>query len=392
AGHIGYPKNRIIGGSNIAIEKAPWQVYLAWKEDSHTHTCGGSLIRPDVVLTAAHCVNLTQLETYRVRVGSSKRNEGGQLFAVANVVVHQDYNIHNRFRFLNDIAVLRITHPVKIGPSAQTIALATFPPPAGAQALTTGWGRILPFVEKSPIILQGVNVTILSSNECSIFPWINKKIICAGSKGKTACRGDSGGALVVNNQAVGVVSTGTCDGPTNYVSDLEVRVGSSYMDFDGFLIAVSSIVCHEDYDSTSYDNDVALVVLSEPLDLRSYDSISYIELAKDVPTPGSQAFVTGWGYTEYGNPEVLQYLESKIVDPEKCKDMYTDYNTLTERMLCATAEERGTCRGDSGGALVLDNHQVGIVSWAGDCADPLFPTVYASVPALRDWIESTSNA
>ncbi|KAH8324258.1 hypothetical protein KR074_002676, partial [Drosophila pseudoananassae] len=178
----------------------------------------------------------------------------------------------------------------------------------------------------------------------------------------------------------------------DYPQDLEVRVGSSYMDFDGFLIEVSSIVCHEDYDSTSYDNDVALVVLSEPLDLGSSDSISYIELAKDVPTPGSQAFVTGWGYTEYGSPEVLQYLQSKIVDPEKCKEMYTDYNTLTEKMLCATAEERGTCRGDSGGALVLDNHQVGIVSWAGDCADPLFPTVYASVPALRDWIESTSNA
>ncbi|XP_043067481.1 trypsin alpha-3-like [Drosophila bipectinata] len=124
----------------------------------------------------------------------------------------------NNQAFLNDIAVLRLSNPVKIGPSAQTIALATYAPPAGAQALITGWGKISPDVEEKPIILQGINVTILSSDECSIFPWLYEKIICAGSKGKTACEGDSGGALVVNNQVVGVVSTGKCDGPTKYVS------------------------------------------------------------------------------------------------------------------------------------------------------------------------------
>ncbi|KAH8240600.1 hypothetical protein KR026_001276, partial [Drosophila bipectinata] len=203
AGHIGHPKNRIIGGSNIAIEKAPWQVYIEWKEDSHTHTCGGSLIRPDVVLTADHCANLTQLETYTVRVGSSNRVKGGQLFFVAKMVKH-----HNA-----DIAVLRLSNPVKIGPSAQTIALAKYAPPAGAQALMTGWGRISPDVKEAPIILQGINVTILSSDECT-----DEKSICAGSKEKTACGGDSGGALVVNNQAVGVVSTGSCEGPTQHVS------------------------------------------------------------------------------------------------------------------------------------------------------------------------------
>lgn len=176
-----------------------------------------------------------------------------------------------------------------------------------------------------------------------------------------------------------------------YPEHLVVRVGSSYADFEGFVLDVSLIVCHGDYDSTSFDNDVAVVVLSEPLDLESYDSIRSIELAKDMPTPGSQASVTGWGYTEYGSPEVLQYLESEIVDPGTCGEMYSRYNTVSERMICASAHDRGSCRGDSGGALVLDNRQVGIVSWGVGCADPVFPTVYTSVPALREWIESTAN-
>ncbi|KAH8318184.1 hypothetical protein KR074_000438, partial [Drosophila pseudoananassae] len=218
AGHIGHPENRIIGGSNTAIETAPWQVFLQKLEGDWISDCGGSLIRSDIVLTAAHCVVSNGPAELTVRVGSSNKNKGGQLHTVAKIVVHQDYNINNMPKFLNDIAVLRLSNPVKIGPSAQTIGLATNAPTVGSQALITGWGRILPLVEEKPIILQGINVTILSSNECAIFPWHYEKIICAGSEKKTACRGDSGGALVVNNQVVGVVSTGTCEGSTKHVS------------------------------------------------------------------------------------------------------------------------------------------------------------------------------
>ncbi|KAH8318182.1 hypothetical protein KR074_000440, partial [Drosophila pseudoananassae] len=220
AGHIGHPENRIIGGSNTAIETAPWQVFLQKLERDWVYDCGGSLIRSDIVLTAAHCVVSNGPAELTVRVGSSNKNKGGQLHTVSKIVVHQDYNINNMPKFLNDIAVLRLSNPVKIGPSAQTIGLATNAPTVGSQALITGWGKNVPSVKDSPIILQGINVTIFSSDKCAIFPWHYKKIICAGSKGKTTCDGDSGGGLVANNQVVGVVSTGypKCDTSTTYIN------------------------------------------------------------------------------------------------------------------------------------------------------------------------------
>nr|XP_017097732.2 trypsin alpha-like [Drosophila bipectinata] len=223
AGHIGHPENRIIGGSNAAIETAPWQVFLQKRIlFSPTSECGGSLIRPDIVLTAGHCVSSNSILTkYTVRVGSSNKNKGGQLFTVAKIVVHEYFHIDEKKNlFLNDIAVLRLSNPVQIGPSVQTISLATYAPPAGAQALATGWGKISPFVEESPIVLQGINVSILSSVECNKFPWVNEGNICAGSYGKTPCDGDSGGGLVVNNQVVGVVSAGGewCNTPTSHAS------------------------------------------------------------------------------------------------------------------------------------------------------------------------------
>ncbi|KAH8240605.1 hypothetical protein KR026_001281, partial [Drosophila bipectinata] len=208
AGHIGHPENRIIGGTNTAIETAPWQVYLLQRKLIYTYKCGGSLIKPDIVLTAGHCISSNRLAKYTVRAGSSNKNKGGQHINIAKILVHEYIYIdESKGLFLNDIAVLRLGHPVKIGPSVQTIDLARYAPPAGAQALVTGWGKISPNVKETPIILQGINVTILSFNECLLLG-ANEGNICAGSNGKTTCDGDSGGGLVVNNQVVGVLSAG----------------------------------------------------------------------------------------------------------------------------------------------------------------------------------------
>lgn len=173
--------------------------------------------------------------------------------------------------------------------------------------------------------------------------------------------------------------------------NLIVRLGSSYHNYYGSLVGVSLIATHEDYDDYSFDNDVGLLLLEYPQNLDEDYSIRTIKLAKNIPPPGSTTSVTGWGITGYGQTEVLQSLETDILDLEQCRIYYKDY-LITVNMLCASNVNDGTCQGDSGGALVFNGSQVGIVSWAEGCADPDFPTVYASVPALRKWIKRTARA
>lgn len=221
AKYIAHPENRIIGGSNTAIETAPWQVSLQGKNKTaeYNHICGGSLIRPDIVLTAGHCVIYQPPEILRVRVGSSNKNIGGQLIPVAKIVIHEDIYInHLRNLSLHDVAVLQLRYPVKIGPSAQTIALAEYEPPVGVKALTTGWGKMSN--GHKAIILQGVNLPILPHSICITRPAANDGNICAGLGDTGACFEDSGGPLVVNKRLVGIVSGGsyTCDSVTIFVS------------------------------------------------------------------------------------------------------------------------------------------------------------------------------
>lgn len=90
---------------------------------------------------------------------------------------------------------------------------------------------------------------------------------------------------------------------------------------------------------------------------------------------------------------ILQEVQLDYIPNEICEtssngeDSYDGY--LNNNMLCATAEEKDTCNGDSGGPLLLRHEEnsedtdfdllVGITSWGFACADPDFPGVYARV-------------
>ena len=89
---------------------------------------------------------------------------------------------------------------------------------------------------------------------------------------------------------------------------------------------------------------------------------------------------------------MLRAVELEIVDREACRNAYMPTN-ITSRMVCAGVPEggKGSCYGDSGGALVptKSGKEVGIVSWAWGCAQKKFPTVFANVAdgEMYDFIE-----
>lgn len=81
------PKEQIIGGHLVKIKSFPHQVSISkWGK----HICGGSIISPIHILTAAHCVKGEEkyLPVFRVRSGSSNRNQGGVWSEVSNIMAY----------------------------------------------------------------------------------------------------------------------------------------------------------------------------------------------------------------------------------------------------------------------------------------------------------------
>uniref|UniRef100_A0A3B3X2L3 Peptidase S1 domain-containing protein n=1 Tax=Poecilia mexicana TaxID=48701 RepID=A0A3B3X2L3_9TELE len=154
---------------------------------------------------------------------------------------------------------------------------------------------------------------------------------------------------------------------------------------------------HPDYNSQTYNNDIALLKLSTRVNFTDY--IQPVCLASHNSTflEGTNSWVTGFGSLGNGTyPDILQQVEVPIIGNNKC----SCYNQgvvqeVTENMMCAGLDEGGkdSCQGDSGGPLVMYNSlawvQGGVVSFGYGCAVPMKPGVYARVSNYQKWINDT---
>ncbi|XP_032682779.1 vitellin-degrading protease-like [Odontomachus brunneus] len=175
-----------------------------------------------------------------------------------------------------------------------------------------------------------------------------------------------------------------------------IRVGSSYQDKEGILLAnITTIYYHEMYDEDTYEYDVALIKLPKPVSLGPHVKSIALATPSTVVQPGYKAVVTGWGELSAGGStsKVLQVLTMPVIDQEVCKKIYARYGIVTPEMLCAgyTTGGKDTCHGDSGGPLVYNSVQIGIVSWGAQCGSVGFPGVYTRVSTIRSWITKRAN-
>ncbi|KAH8281574.1 hypothetical protein KR054_001616, partial [Drosophila jambulina] len=195
---------RIVGGEYTPISIVPWQASL---QVDGNHHCGAVIYSKQVVITAAHCVVDRHLSRLTLRVGSSRRDSGGQLVKVSRVIVHESYN--RPALSSNDVAVIRLQRPLKFNNKVRPIPLASSSPATGSPSFVAGWGAI---GWKSPgsIYLLGVELSIFDHESCreAYGGNISNDMLCAAAPGKDSCSADSGGPLVSGGKLVGIVSFG----------------------------------------------------------------------------------------------------------------------------------------------------------------------------------------
>ncbi|CAG7818291.1 unnamed protein product [Allacma fusca] len=166
-----------------------------------------------------------------------------------------------------------------------------------------------------------------------------------------------------------------------YVSGPQAARGSRYN--------VSRAIVHENYVPSTVANDIALLLLSEPVLKKENIEPVLVPTFNAELDEKTDCIVSGWGVQEEGGrvARTLRYVNVPIVSDTECKLDYSNQE-ITESMICAGLTQGGkdSCQGDSGGPLVSNGRLVGIVSWGYGCARPGYPGVYTKVSLFAPWI------
>ena len=219
---------RIIGGTDATTLDWPFMVSV---QNAGGHICGGSLITPGYVMSAAHCffddaglpdptMAAGALVLLIGSLDATTPAAGAELKAATQVITHPSY-LPNNIGAGNDIALIKLATPSAFGSvglgSAANAALWM----PGASATAKGWGDTSPQPidpppnpSVFPETLKQVNLPIISDAACDASlagPGILASMLCAGdliNGGIDACQGDSGGPLAVPDGVGGWIQVG----------------------------------------------------------------------------------------------------------------------------------------------------------------------------------------
>lgn len=214
----------IVGGVAASKGELPFQVSI--QTSTGSHFCGGSLIKPNWVLTAGHCVQGSGSMKIVVGMYNQSDKKDTETFTAKKIIAHPQFD-ENTLDF--DYALIQLSGDSKYRPiDLNKVEIAV---PEGQDKFmvwTSGWGTLNEGDYSLPQILQKVEVPLVSQAACNAADVYNgtitDRMLCAGlpEGGKDSCQGDSGGPLFTKQASgdftlVGVVSWGEgCARPNKY--------------------------------------------------------------------------------------------------------------------------------------------------------------------------------
>ncbi|XP_078097111.1 transmembrane protease serine 9-like [Mustelus asterias] len=241
----------IIGGRVIKPHSRPYMVSI---QVNKQHICGGALITPRWVLTAAHCDVFSQVGHCKVLLGAhslTKLQKGKKTIKVLKTFPHPNFDEETA---KNDLMLLQLVQAAVLNKYVSTLELpkSTGDVKAGTKCSVAGWGTTDPEVLKASDTLREVNITIVPRKRCNsekyynYDPFITKDMLCAGDSRarKDSCAGDSGGPLICTmknkkKEYKGIVSGGgDCGEPTK--PGIYTRLSKQYLNWITKLIRIKN--------------------------------------------------------------------------------------------------------------------------------------------------------
>ncbi|KAH3872497.1 anionic trypsin-2-like isoform X2 [Dreissena polymorpha] len=158
---------------------------------------------------------------------------------------------------------------------------------------------------------------------------------------------------------------------------------------------IKRVVIHPGYNITSLENDIALVITTQPIQLNDHTRPGCLPDPSTQAPVGSVCYLPGWGGTATtGNEEVMNQVDLPIVDDSICQTHFPDYLPNTE--LCAGYENqhKDWCWDDLGSPLMFKANNgawviQGLASSGGNCTTADEPSVFEDISMYTQWIRTT---
>lgn len=172
----------IVGGTPANAGEFPYQIQLLYYD---SHYCGGSIVGPSTIVTAAHCVYGESRNVFTVRAGhtsDSNPESTAQTRYVSNIITHPNYNPDTTE---NDIAILKLSSPFTFNTYVNKIVIpaqgSTTGTASGTNLVATGWGATSEGGNGSDQLLK-VTLPVVSNSKCNTAygGGITNSMICAG--------------------------------------------------------------------------------------------------------------------------------------------------------------------------------------------------------------------